>query len=802
MTLLNNPSRARSPAASNKDVIKSIFVNYWWVYAVAFLIRAFIIVYTSWFDSKRTLSLLPPIPSSLCTSLPPLILHFPGVFSVFHKVPVKYTDIDYSVFNDAAVHVQSGGSPYDRGTYRYSPLMAYLMLPNAFYPEWGKMLFALCDVIAALLSAAILVLWRFPRDNETSVTQNNRLTESASLLRSSVLWSLLYLASPLAINISTRGSADAIVLLLLFVLLLLLLPFSAPQSPRSERGSKTQESTFAASLCSATRAVAPAAAVYGLVVHFRVYPIIYAPAVLFFLSNSQNDGHNSNQFALQHQEHRPLSSSSFAFIIKACFRSCLHHLTAPVQWCWRTGVRIATSPLCLAFAAVSAAVFLSLLGLFHALYGWTFVHETYLYHLVRKDIRHNFSPYFLLMYLSSAPAPALLALANSTAPAAAAAAATTVAAAVPTPAAAAALAQSASLISALTFGALSPAAAAAVSASGFHAASAAASESVCTALSRLPVHAYALVVQLAPVFVVFLPQAALLLLTAARLSCALPACFLVQTLIFVSFNKVCTAQYFLWWSALLPLALPAACHRARPLRAAAAVAAAAALWQGTEAHWLYWGYQLEVLSLPVYTQMWLAAMLFFAVNVALIVVMIAKTKESGIEFGLGMWPWEASDKADCQQSLDVSGGICNVNVSTSDIALRQERRLRSRARTTQAVSNSVTDEEVQAKDNASTGAEAEVVRERKRPSQRQPQPMPTTSQQRAQPRSQSRSRSRVSTPSTATSKSASTRQQQKESDAGEAKRKGRAQSRSQSRSRSRSRSQSRSRAAAATRKTR
>ncbi|KAM1121969.1 hypothetical protein TB2_003464 [Malus domestica] len=78
---------------------------------------------------------------------------------------VRYTDIDYMVFSDAASLMVSGKSPFQRSTYRYSPLLAFLLLPNSIlHRPWGKFIFSAADLLVGLFIRIILKLRGVPEN--------------------------------------------------------------------------------------------------------------------------------------------------------------------------------------------------------------------------------------------------------------------------------------------------------------------------------------------------------------------------------------------------------------------------------------------------------------------------------------------------------------------------------------------------------------------------------------------------------------------------------------------------------------
>jgi phosphatidylinositol glycan class M len=123
---------------------------------------------------------------------------------------------------------------------------------------------------------------------------------------------------------------------------------------------------------------------YGLVVHFRIYPIIYALPIILVL-----DPH------ICQSGQKPVLSYWTAGRGKTTQSS-----TDVTYHCnmWTVLRKIFTRQRVM-FGLVSGIVFLSFTGFFFYLYGRAFLHEALLYHLTRTDPRHNFSIYFYHIYL-------------------------------------------------------------------------------------------------------------------------------------------------------------------------------------------------------------------------------------------------------------------------------------------------------------------------------------------------------------------------------------------------------------------
>lgn len=260
---------------------------------------------------------------------------------------VQYTDVDYKVVTDGARHVLQGESPYDRHTYRYSPLLAYLMVPNVIGHKFvGKLIFAAFDLLVGLLIRRI-VLQEFLetfRENATAMQSQVKtriLTRSVDSLMlpekykdKAVLSALIWLYNPFSMVIGTRGNGDSIICFLVLVTLKLVL--------KARHGFTIYFTT---------------GLIHGLAIHYRVYPIIFSVSYYLFAAGPDKQGIFSSIFLPNRKQ-----------------------------------IGLVFGTLC-SLAGLTA--------IFHSLYGFEFIYETYLYHFIRKDTRHNFSLYFYMQYLNA-----------------------------------------------------------------------------------------------------------------------------------------------------------------------------------------------------------------------------------------------------------------------------------------------------------------------------------------------------------------------------------------------------------------
>lgn len=162
---------------------------------------------------------------------------------------VKFTDIDYHVFSDASRHVSQGRSPYLRATYRYTPLLALLLIPNHFLLfSFGKLLFIFCDLLVGWLIYEIL---RLERVKETS-----RLVPVA-----------VWLLNPLTATVSARGNAESFLAVLVLSSIYFLL----------------------------RRNITLSGLTYGMAVHVKIYPVIYSLPILLFLKDTYHTSKQSTR---------------------------------------------------------------------------------------------------------------------------------------------------------------------------------------------------------------------------------------------------------------------------------------------------------------------------------------------------------------------------------------------------------------------------------------------------------------------------------------------------------------------------
>ena len=171
-----------------------------------------------------------------------LVLLVYGVHHDAHSI-VKYTDIDYVVFTDAARYIANGESPYARETYRYTPLLAWILTPCFYYDRiWlGKVLFAAADLLAGWLMVEIL-------------QRAGRCTAEQAIKYASV-----WLLNPMVAVISTRGNSESLIGVLVLMAVCLV----------------TVSKPFAAGVF------------LGLAVHCKIYPFIYSPTLYLYVTGGK-----------------------------------------------------------------------------------------------------------------------------------------------------------------------------------------------------------------------------------------------------------------------------------------------------------------------------------------------------------------------------------------------------------------------------------------------------------------------------------------------------------------------------------
>ena len=314
---------------------------------------------------------------------------------------VKYTDIDYDVFTDAARYTSNGQSPFMRHTYRYTPFLALILSYSEEDVHWfnwwrreryfGRMLFCIAD---ALCGWVILHLRRKARGKRQTTNDRNLAVE----LQDAAWW----LYNPLPINICTRGSAESFVVLL-SVLATVTIAMTKVKSNMVFRLNSIL-----------------AGVVHGLAIHAKLYPIIYTASFMAYFAHEED---RRKVLALSSIDTTAASrdeknESGWKCEMESIGRgkkqteTKMHGESRQYPFPWLQPRRLLQlvklwiyrllSPCSILFLTFSLATFGTLTYLAVHFYGQEALQEGLLYHFSRVDHRHNYSMFWYWIYLARA----------------------------------------------------------------------------------------------------------------------------------------------------------------------------------------------------------------------------------------------------------------------------------------------------------------------------------------------------------------------------------------------------------------
>ena len=123
--------------------------------------------------------------------------------------------------------------------------------------------------------------------------------------------------------------------------------------------------------------------------------------------------------------------------------------------------------------------------------------------------------------------------------------------------------------------------------------------------------------------IAFLPQMTLIMFVTFYLYKNINLCLIVLTMIFVAFNKVMTAQYFIWFFSLIPLIVKKnELFSTRKIRGILLLA----VWLCFEILWNHYSHLLEFNGKNTFIEMWVVDVIFFIINSVCIKEIIVNNK--------------------------------------------------------------------------------------------------------------------------------------------------------------------------------